>query len=257
MYKGGIIMALIQCPECRKNVSETAETCPNCGFAIKNHVLKQKIADQRKKEQEARKVYDSKKAKLTQEYAQYSFEPPTLTKSIIFIGMSIFFSIMTILFLLIIFEVVGDGSHPVGWAIFTLLFAILTGLAGSNYFTTEMKEYRLYKNDPESYKANHSKRIPLTPEQNKEIEKKLLTEYDQLQYESLLLDSLKIELNPPTPTVNVRPEAKSNVQRCPHCNSTRIRHISTANRMVSVAAVGLASGKIGKQFECLNCTYKW
>lgn len=248
-------MALIICPECGKNVSESAESCPNCGYSIKKHVLKEKIKIQQRKEQKARKDYDSKKAKLMQEYSQYSFEPPALTKSIIFIGLSIFFSIMTILFLLVTFEFIGDGSHPIGMTIFTLLFAILTGLAGYNYFTTEMTEYRLYKNDPETYKVNHSKRIPLTPEQNREIEQKLLTEYDQLQYESSLLASLKRELNPPTPVI--RTEAKSTVQRCPHCNSTKIRPISTTSRMVSVAAVGLASGKIGKQFECLNCKYKW
>lgn len=31
-------MALVKCPECgRENVSDTAEACPNCGYAIKNH----------------------------------------------------------------------------------------------------------------------------------------------------------------------------------------------------------------------------
>lgn len=27
-------MALIKCPECGRNVSDTANACPNCGFAI-------------------------------------------------------------------------------------------------------------------------------------------------------------------------------------------------------------------------------
>ena len=31
------IMALVKCPECgRENVSDSAETCPNCGYPIKN-----------------------------------------------------------------------------------------------------------------------------------------------------------------------------------------------------------------------------
>ena len=31
-------MALIKCPECGKeNVSDTAESCPNCGFGIKKY----------------------------------------------------------------------------------------------------------------------------------------------------------------------------------------------------------------------------
>lgn len=34
--KGGIVMALINCPECGKEVEEGVLTCPNCGFPIKN-----------------------------------------------------------------------------------------------------------------------------------------------------------------------------------------------------------------------------
>ena len=31
-------MALIKCPECgRENVSDSAISCPGCGYAIKNH----------------------------------------------------------------------------------------------------------------------------------------------------------------------------------------------------------------------------
>lgn len=28
-------MALITCPECKKEISDTAKTCPNCGYKIK------------------------------------------------------------------------------------------------------------------------------------------------------------------------------------------------------------------------------
>jgi predicted RNA-binding Zn-ribbon protein involved in translation (DUF1610 family) len=28
-------MALIKCPECRHEVSDTAETCPHCGYRLK------------------------------------------------------------------------------------------------------------------------------------------------------------------------------------------------------------------------------
>ena len=28
-------MALIKCPECGHDVSDTAETCPNCGYRLK------------------------------------------------------------------------------------------------------------------------------------------------------------------------------------------------------------------------------
>lgn len=45
--------------------------------------------------------------------------------------------------------------------------------------------------------------------------------------------------------------------QCPMCNGNNTRRISTFNRGASIAAVGLASSKIGKQFECLDCKYKW
>lgn len=246
------IMALIQCPECRKNVSETAETCPNCGFNIKKHVLKEKMAIQEKKTKEARTIYETKKSKLIQEYGKVSFQPPNMTKSYLFIGISAFFVVISVLLLLIIFEIIGDGSHPVGIFIMTLILAICTGLAGINSLKDQKKECDAYKNDPENYRNAHAKHVSLTPEQNREIEQKLAPEYNAYRNELAKLGELGKQLNP-----QASQEIKQTIPRCPHCHSPKIRPISTANRVASVAAIGLASGKIGKQFECLNCKFKW
>ena len=35
-------MALINCPECGKEVSDKADTCPNCGLAVKKELKNQK-----------------------------------------------------------------------------------------------------------------------------------------------------------------------------------------------------------------------
>lgn len=40
---------------------------------------------------------------------------------------------------------------------------------------------------------------------------------------------------------------------CPYCKSTNTEKISTMSRAVSVSLVGVASGKIGKQWHCKNC----
>ncbi len=48
-----------------------------------------------------------------------------------------------------------------------------------------------------------------------------------------------------------------NVPKCPTCGSTNIKRITTLNRAVSVGTLGLLSGKIGKNYECLNCKAKW
>ena len=44
---------------------------------------------------------------------------------------------------------------------------------------------------------------------------------------------------------------------CPLCGSMNTQRISTLNRSISVTAFGLASDKIGKQYECKNCKHKW
>lgn len=48
-----------------------------------------------------------------------------------------------------------------------------------------------------------------------------------------------------------------NIPTCPTCGSTNLKKISDLSRAVSVFAWGLASSKIGKQFECKDCGYKW
>lgn len=48
-----------------------------------------------------------------------------------------------------------------------------------------------------------------------------------------------------------------NAPKCPMCGSTNIGKISPASRSLSIAAFGLASGKIGKQYKCNNCSHMW
>lgn len=45
--------------------------------------------------------------------------------------------------------------------------------------------------------------------------------------------------------------------KCPVCGSTDTNRISENNRAFSVAVFGLASSKIGKQYECKSCKHKW
>ena len=44
---------------------------------------------------------------------------------------------------------------------------------------------------------------------------------------------------------------------CPVCGSTDTNRISENSRAFSVAVFGLASSKIGKQYECKSCKHKW
>ena len=46
---------------------------------------------------------------------------------------------------------------------------------------------------------------------------------------------------------------KDMTPRCPHCHSTNVKKISGAERVASVAMLGLFSKKINKSFKCNNC----
>lgn len=49
-------------------------------------------------------------------------------------------------------------------------------------------------------------------------------------------------------------EAKmTTVVKCPYCGSTDTKKIGVGGRAVSTATLGLASGKIGKQWHCKKC----
>lgn len=44
---------------------------------------------------------------------------------------------------------------------------------------------------------------------------------------------------------------------CPLCGSNNTERISTLSKAISVGTIGLASSKIGKQYQCKNCKHKW
>lgn len=46
---------------------------------------------------------------------------------------------------------------------------------------------------------------------------------------------------------------RDNAVQCPYCKSWDTDPISTASRVASVALVGVASGKIGKNYHCNKC----
>ena len=57
------------------------------------------------------------------------------------------------------------------------------------------------------------------------------------------------EINTYTPEINI--------PKCPTCQSTNIKKISSTKRAVHGIAFGLLSKTAKSQFECLNCKYKW
>lgn len=58
-------------------------------------------------------------------------------------------------------------------------------------------------------------------------------------------------------TKSISNDSSHSIARCPHCGSINFKKISTAKRIVSTGALGLASSTIGNTFSCGKCGYKW
>ena len=48
-----------------------------------------------------------------------------------------------------------------------------------------------------------------------------------------------------------------NKPKCPTCNSTNLKKISTTSKVVNTAVFGIFGTKRFKQFHCNNCGYEW
>lgn len=49
----------------------------------------------------------------------------------------------------------------------------------------------------------------------------------------------------------------TSVPKCPTCGSTNVEKISTAQKAIGFALVGLFSSNFGKTMHCKDCGYKW
>ena len=63
----------------------------------------------------------------------------------------------------------------------------------------------------------------------------------------------------PAEIVRNRQEAEKllNKPKCPTCNSTNLKKISTTSKVVNTAVFGLFGTKRHKTFHCNNCGYEW
>lgn len=48
-------------------------------------------------------------------------------------------------------------------------------------------------------------------------------------------------------------QPKKTTITCPYCSSTNVKKIGSLSRLVSVGTLGLAGGKIGRQWHCNQC----
>lgn len=219
-------MALIKCPECGKeNVSDSAEMCPDCGYGIKAHFEKIKREERIKQfEEEQRKQREQRLQEQEREQQAIIDAMPAPKKPVpwtMFIG--VYFVVMAIIMFC-------TDSIFLGLVCGIIAFILIVG------------GYADYQDKKKIYETS-------------------LHDMEKAKREALALERMNQAIANETNSkimnaVNPFKEVTNGV-KCPMCGKNAGKKISTTNRAVSVAAVGLASGKIGKQYKCSSCGHMW
>lgn len=251
-------MALIKCPECgRENVSNTAESCPNCGYGIKAHFERENKARAESiiRKQQENKV-DNHKAEKEQKYREYEHELRARQQEIdnttcpkkpnYFLGFfekgtrTLSFFILIGPWLMLLFCKLAEIDN-----ILPLLYIVLGWLATPIWLFIG---YGDYKSDVERYKEE----LDLYNKDRKAWEKQ------KEQKKANIAELYKYRADKEVEQKYTPPTSKPTSQlKCPVCGNTNIEKITTMDRSLSIAMVGMASGKIGKQYKCKNCKHMW
>lgn len=227
-------MALIQCPECKKEISDQSEICIHCGYPIAAMLKKQKELEQKKKLAEERaarqKAIDERVKEIQDAELEEAKSKVIIPKKEPKITGGIVGGIMLILAgfgILFFYALTNDEKIITG-----LFFMILLIIAGMVNLDAGLKELDKRK---EIYNKYHD---------NLEEHKTALAKHEmELEREREFANDMLIELFKP----------KSISVTCPYCKSNNVAKIGTIGRAVSVHTKGAASGKIGKQWHCNNC----
>ncbi len=250
-------MALIDCPECGREVSNAADSCPHCGYPVKKYIedMQKKRLEyerQQKKEKEQVKkieVNTEKKnakqktkseAKETTKYPVDNKKAKKLEEKIkLFSNLFLITAIIGVLGFLGIF--IGFFVDSPYFMIVVLICAI-SGAALAFICDQIMKTYKLKLRVAKGEFANLEEAKKQAEKAWIEAEmKKAETERKQAEEEK----KRKIEI------------AKAQRPKCPLCGGSNTARISTAGKVISTAALGLASSTIGKQYQCFDCKHKW
>lgn len=206
-------MSIVNCPECKREVSDKAKSCPNCGFGIEEHfktIENEKVLENQRKADEKREQERIINVKM-----------PVKPKYSLII---IIFGVCALLFFIGIFILPNDFYKNFGAVIgLIIMLGIVSSLIYSSFY---YNKYTKYRSDLKMANKNF-----------REYQINVIKGEDAAKERRL--------------------REISNRPKCPNCGSSNIKSISTGSRVMSVYMVGLASSKIGKQFECIDCKYKW
>lgn len=226
-------MALIKCPECgRENVSDSAATCPTCGYGIKEHFEKVKAIDEerRRAQEKAQKELENQqriklmctpgKQKETIERLKKEKRNATVSYAVCVVMLT---AGILLAFYVWLSGMIDDSATPLIFSLICAFFGFLGSIDGYDKLSTANTGLAEAEKGMDKYYEHLLKRM---------------------QTEAASLAQSVAEENAKRPV-------------CPNCGSRNTERITTWDRATSIALTGLASGKIGKQYQCKKCKHKW
>lgn len=230
--KVGMAMALMECPDCGREISDNAQTCPNCGL---NLVWKEKIG--RIDEELDYKLHNyidnlQPPQMVTKLGEIYRYRNNGLAKNLISV---MGFGGAFVSFVICYFGM--DMRYGVNGYHFIILCAGACLLCLPLYFYIHEKKLLKKEQERIQYEIDHFDSIKEAAIEN----------YKQalvLQRENLIRDIIDPQ----------SVEKVTNEPHCPICGSTNIKKISNISKAASVAFIGIyAIGKVSKQWHCSQC----
>jgi DNA-directed RNA polymerase subunit RPC12/RpoP len=225
-------MALVKCPECgRENVSDTAEACPNCGYAIKNHyqrVKEEEAKQARLKAENEKRILEEQQKKATEEQrqrdavAKLEMQIKGNTRTIPVLA------ILTLLFAVLTvwswnYSENGDLGFVILFCGFATFFCGIAWIVTIYAKNQAREDLVLVKQSVDSYE--------------KKVEERKVRAAELAKKQQELQDAQH--------------------PKCPNCGSKNTKRITVTNRAVSTATLGIASSTIGKQYKCNRCKHMW
>jgi len=234
-------MAMIMCPECGKEISDKADVCPNCGFGVK-HYLENEREKKRNKEK-LKENYENELRQLETYFPRKKYFIDVLFDKEHNGWLAIFLTIVMglgAIACLLIF-ILGEIKVSTVLLFIVCLLLFFTGAEGGIHAA-----YRDFQKITEAYNEEMSNLDNVKAQKKEE----LLSKYNE--------ELSRIERTDFMQKKQSEQEQKQNYGlKCPVCGSIKVKRLSNTSRAISVAAVGLASSKIGKQYECMSCNHKW
>ena len=263
-------MAIIKCPECKKeDVSSYADVCPNCGFPIKDYNIKTKSEDNLKSNttfylnnyELAPMKFDNGLLDGVSGIHDFAGTPHNYRVVEEKIYIDIFGNehlyIMTPDYILdcrskLNGEIIdknslsGSFSHPT-------LFS--SPEMGTDYYTFFPDGRYTDIRNKNSYSGLYLQHEDLVVVFVRDKPKCYIIHNNEI-YEDAYIAPHRIEkVKELYKEIRELAETKldSKVVKCPYCQSTNVKKISSLKRSASFSFLGFASSKVGKQWHCNSC----